>query len=170
MESSLAVINQAGGKGLAIRTAVAPDELAVERHIQLVDFASRQIIPANMRGESSAVDAADTFDLTALPAEILSNALAIGDASILVCFPQHDSADGLVSLTPIFFDANDDIIGIGETKVSAVGDSAQFRFGGGGSYASPVLTWECCGANKVGLHITEIGGTANSIVLTGGII
>lgn len=39
-----------------------------------------------------------------------------------------------------------------------------------GKYVSPMLAWEIYGAKKIGLHITQIGGTGNGVKVRAGVI
>jgi len=54
-----------------------------------------------------------------------------------------------------------------QAKQSNVGSQGFYN---GSDYISNTLVWDLYGAPEVGLHITEIGGTANGVVLKAGVI
>jgi hypothetical protein len=106
-------------------------------------------------------------DLSSLPAELTSNLISVGDKSTLVVFPRHSVNDGEVSITPIIFNDAGTAIGIRATKTSGMGTAL---FVVSGVYYSPQLVWDTQGAEKFGLHITVLGGTANTVRLLAGVI
>lgn len=158
-----------GGDVIATRSAVQPTQAGDSRVVQLVDFASRQLTAWRaLRGEASPVAVADPADLTALPGELTSKAMVIGDCDRFVVAVEHTAEDGGVTVTPLVL--NEDktqVAALLEAKTSSVG-AAKLRRGAAGRFCSPVLVWETDGAAVVGLHVTAIGGTSNAVVLSGG--
>jgi len=167
-EQASRISDQHSGDYIATRDAIEQDADGNSRVIQIVDFASRQLIsPTTIRGISSFVTVQDSVDLSSLPAELTSNLLTSGDKSTLLVFPQHTANNGEVYVTPIIFNSGGTAIGIRATKASAMG-TALFILSG--VYYSPQLSWDLQGAEKIGLHITTIGGTANTVRLLAGVI
>ena len=167
-EQATRITDQHSGDYIATRDAVEQDADSHSRVIQLMDFSSRQIAtPTTIRGILSFVSSADGVDLASLPAELTGNLITVGDKSTLVVFPLHSANDGEVSITPIIFNAAGTALGVRATKASGMGTAL---FVNSGVYYSPQLVWDTQGAVKIGLHITVIGGTANTVRLQAGVI
>ena len=167
-EQATRITDQHSGDYIATRDAIENDADAHSRVVQLMDFASRQLpSPNTIRGISSFVSSADTVDLSSLPAELTGNLISVGDKTTLLVFSRHSASDGDVSITPIIFNDAGTAIGVRATKTTGMG-SALFVISG--VYYSPQLIWDTQGAEKIGLHITNIGGTANTVRLLAGVI
>lgn len=167
-EQATRITDQHSGDYIATRDAIENDADTNARVIQLMDFASRQLVsPDTIRGISSFVNSADGVDLASLPVELTSNLISTGDKSTLLVFPRHSASDGEVAITPIIFNDAGTAIGVRATKSSGMGT---ILFVVSGVYYSPQLVWDTQGAEKIGLHITVISGTANSVRLLAGVI
>ena len=167
-EQATRITDQHSGDYIATRDAIENDDDSNSRVIQLMDFASRQLAsPATIRGISSFVNSADGVDLASLPAELTSNLITVGDKSTLLVFPRHSVSNGEVSITPIIFNDAGTAIGIRATKTSGMGTAL---FVVSGVYYSPQLVWDTQGAEKIGLHITVLGGAGNTVRLLAGVI
>lgn len=111
---------------------------------------------------ASTLTAADTFDLTALPAELTQNLITVGDKSSLVVFAEQFTSGGLVAVTPIVFDneASPGVVAVLTPRMFA--QPYAFRRGtGSGMYVLPTQIWDCMGAYKIGLHMSYISGASN---------
>lgn len=167
-EQATRISDQHSGDYIATRDAIEADAGSNARVIQLMDFASRQIAtPTTIRGVSSFVAVADGVNLASLPAELTTYLIDVGDKSTLVVFPLHTASDGEVDITPIVFNDAGTAIGVRATKSSGMGSAL---FVSSGVYYSPQLSWDTQGAEKIGLHITAIGGSGNTVRLQAGVI
>lgn len=110
----------------------------------------------------SNLTAADSFDLTALPAELTQNLITVGDKSMLCVGVEQFTSGGTVTITPIAFD-NESTPGIVTILPSKnFGQLYNFRRGASsGLYVLPVNTWDVSGAFKIGLHMSAISGSSN---------
>ena len=166
-EQATRISDQHSGDYIATRDAIETDGTNA-RVIQLMDFASRQLASlTTIRGISSFVGSADGIDLTSLPAELTGNLVSIGDKSTLLVFPRHSVSTGEVTITPIIFNDAGTAIGVRASKSSGMGTAL---FVMSGVYYSPQLVWDTQGAEKLGLHITSIGGAGNTVRLLAGVI
>lgn len=169
-EQATRIADQDEGDFVATRDAYEQDGDTNNRVIQLIDWAGRQLTITTLRG-GTPVTTADGVDLTGLPADLTGNLLTVGDKTVLTVIPEHSAEDGGVFITPIVFDsAGTTVVATRATKSSSMG-TVKFRHGAAsGNYSSPQLEWDVMGAVKIGLHITQIDGTTNGIVLKGGLI
>ena len=160
------------GDIIATRDALETDEGANARVIEIIDFASRKATFVEVRGDISGgtpVSVADGVDLDSLHADIAGNAITIGDKSAVILEAWHTQNDGVLKVTPIFFQGSTPMIG--ETKQTQMG-TAMFTAapaGPGTVYHSPLLSWDCLGAESVGFHITELSAS-NGVYLNAGVI
>ena len=112
----------------------------------------------------STLAAADTFDLTALPIELTTNLVTVGDKSSLIVYVEQFTSGGTAMITPILYDneVGKGIVGILPSKLFT--QPYAFRRGSAsGLYALPSQIWDCFGAYKVGLHLSVIAGASNYI-------
>lgn len=119
----------------------------------------------------SNLTAADTFDLTALPAELTQNLIMVGDKSLLCVGVEQCTTGGTVTVTPIAYDkeATPGIVSILPSK--NFGQLYPFRRGASsGLYVLPVVTWDVCGAHRIGLHMSAITGSSNYPKIYGWVI
>ncbi len=168
-EQGTRVAHQESGSYVATRDAYELDSLGNPRVIQLIDFASRQLVRSVIRGDGTPISSADGTDLTNLPVNLTGNLLTVGDKSTLLIDTEFSADTGDVDITPVYFKSDGVTVeGIGETKTSAMG-SAKFRYGAAtGNYAGPRLQWDVQGAVKIGIHVTSIN--TGSCVVYGGMI
>lgn len=170
-ETSIRIANAASGSYMATREAYETDGGANPRVIERVDFASGKFaspIGNAVRGHAALIDAAETLDLTNLPADLTGNLITIGDKSVLVVGAEQSVSGGTVTVTPIVYDteATPGLVGVLASKVFA--QPYAFRRGSGtGNYVLPVLYWDVLGAHRIGLHISAITGTSNGVKLFG---
>jgi len=173
-ESSIIIANDSSGTRLAVRSAFEKDN-GNDRFIERVDFASGKFDAAlgdAIRGNSSMISTADSTDLTNLPSDLTNNLITVGDNSVLIVFPEHSVSNGSVTITPLLYN-NDNpnyIVGMLSPKTSSVSTPVLRRGSSSGNYISPALSWDILGAYKVGLHISAISGTSNSVKLYGYVI
>ncbi len=139
-----------------------------------VDFASGKFasrIGNAVRGNSAAISAAETFDLTSLPADLTGNLIAVGDKSMLVVAVEQAVSGGTVVITPILYDneSTPAIVGILPPK-TFVQPYAFRRGASSGNYVLPVQVWDVSGAYKIGLHVSALTGTSNAAKAWGWVI
>ena len=152
---------------MAARDAFENDGSGNARVVERVDFASGKFaspIGNAKRGSGGAITAVDTFDLTALPADLTGNLIIVGDKSLLCVSVGQIVTGGTVNITPIIYDneATPGIVGILGPKVFT--QPYAFRRGASsGNYMLPIATWDVCGAYKIGLHISGVTGTNNGV-------
>jgi hypothetical protein len=117
---------------------------------------------------ATTLTAADTSDLTSLPAELTQNLITIGDKSSLVVFPEQYTSGGTVTITPILFDneTSPNVIGCLAGRLFTQPGSLR-RGSASGLYIMPGQMWDCYGGYKVGLHLTAITGTSNYVQIWG---
>ena len=122
-EQATRIKDQSSGDYIATRDANEQDAEAHNRVIQLVDLASRQLLsPAIIRG-AALVTAADGVDLEDLPADLTGNLIEVGDRKTLIVNPEHSANDGGIGITPLIYNtAGDNVLAIGERKVSDISD------------------------------------------------
>lgn len=115
--------------------------------------------------------AADTFDLTALPAELTQNLIVVGDKSILCVAVEQYTSGGIVTITPIIYDneAAPNIVSVLWPKTFT--QQYAFRRGSGsGLYVLPAQAWDVLGSHKVGLHMSAISGASNYAKIYGWVL
>lgn len=168
-EQATRIADQDEGDYIATRDAYEQDTESHSRVVQMVEITARQLTTVlTIRGSGGAISSADGVNLLSLPTDLTDNLLTVGDKTVLIVMPEHTSSSGNVYITPIIFNSLDNVVGVRATKSSGIGSHA-FRYGSGsGNYASPQLQWDIMGAEKIGLHITQID--AGSVVLKGGLI
>ena len=125
---------------------------------------------ATIGGNTAAVslNAADSVDLTALPADLTKNLITIGDNSMLCVSVEQSVSGGTATITPILYDnqATPAIVGLLPPKTFT--QTYAFRRGSGsGDYVLPTQAWDISGAYKVGLHLSVITGTSNVLKIWG---
>ena len=119
-------------------------------------------------GDSSAstLTAADTFDLTALPAELTQNLLTVGDKSMLCVSVEQYTSGGTAYITPILYDNQASPAVVGILSARLFNQPYAFRRGSSsGAYVMPTQVWDVSGAYKVGLHLSAITGTSNYVYM-----
>ena len=163
-EKAIRIADDETGLFLATRDAFETDGTN-SRVIERVDFASGKFttpIGDATRGDSAAIEAADTFDLTNLPADLTGNLLVVGDKSMLCVAVEQITSAGTVTITPILYDneATPGVVGVLAPKTFT--QPYAFRRGSAsGNYVLPIQTWDVAGAHKIGLHISAITGVSN---------
>ena len=173
-EQSIRIADAASGLRMAVRDAFEKDGAANDRVIERVDFASGKFpspIGNPIRGSGGAITAVDTFDMTNLPADLLSNLINVGDKSMLCVSVEQTVSGGTVTITPILFDdeSTPNVVGILPARIF-VQQYAFRRGSSSGNYVLPALTWDVCGAHKIGLHLSAITGTSNGVALYGWVL
>jgi len=164
-EQTVRIADAASGNYVACRDAFETAG-GNPRVIERVDFASGKFaspIGNAVRGNSSMVASADTFDLTNLPADLTSNLLTVGDKSMLVVSVEQSVSGGVVTITPILYDneATPGIVALGTPKNFT--QTYAFRRGASsGNYVLPAQSWDVAGAHKIGLHVSAMTGFGNT--------
>jgi hypothetical protein len=171
-EKSIRIADGVTGERIAVREAFEVDENGDGRMIELIDFASRKFstpIGNAQRGHSSMINAAETFDVTNLPAELTSNLITVGDKSTLCVAVEQTTSLGSVTVTPIVYDNSNAIVTILQPKTFT--QPYAFRRGSSsGNYVLPALTWDVLGAYKIGLHFSAFTGTSNTFKAWGWVL
>lgn len=173
-EKSIRIADAASGDRIATRDAYEVDGSSNARVIERVDFASGKFaspMTTYSRGNSGMINAAETFDLTNLPADLTGNLIAVGDKSMLCVSVEQSVSGGTVTVTPILYDneATPNIVGILPPKTFT--QPFAFRRGSGsGNYVLPVQSWDVSGAHKIGLHFSAFTGTSNTFKAMGWVI
>jgi len=172
-ERSIRIADGTSGLRMAVRDAVENDGTNA-RVIERVDFASGKFaspIGNANRGNSAAITTADTLDITALPSDLTSNLIVVGDKSLICVAAEQTVSGGTITVTPILYDneTSPNIVSILTPKTFV--QSYAFRRGASsGNYILPVQTWDITGSYKIGLHITAITGASNGVKLFGWVI
>lgn len=173
-EQSIRIADAASGLRMAVRDAFENDGSSNARVIERVDFASGKFtspIGNATRGNSAAISAAETFDLTNLPADLTANLITIGDKSMLCVAVEQSISGGTVTITPVLYDneATPRIVGVLTPKTFT--QPYAFRRGASsGNYALPIQAWDIVGGYKVGLHVSAITGASNGVKAWGWVI
>lgn len=173
-EKSIRIADAESGLRIAARDAFENDDGANARVIERVDFASGKFaspIGNATRGHGSMINAAETFNLTNLPADLTGNLITVGDKSMLCVAVEQSVSAGTVTVSPVLYDNEETpgIVGILPPKTFT--QPYAFRRGSSsGNYVLPVLTWDVCGAYKVGLHFSAFTGTGNTFKAWGWMI
>lgn len=172
-EKSIRIADAASGSYMATRDAVETDGTNA-RVIERVDFASGKFatpIGNAQRGHSAMISAAETFDLTNLPADLTGNLITVGDKSMLCVAVEQSISGGTVTVTPILYDneGTPGVVSILPPKTFT--QTYAFRRGSGsGNYVLPVQSWDVSGAYKIGLHFSAFTGTSNTFKAWGWVI
>jgi hypothetical protein len=159
---------------MATTDAVELDGSSNARVMERVTFGSGKLsspLGNAIRGNSAAINTADTLDLTALGSDLTSNLITVGDKSMLVVCAEETINGGTVTVTPIVYDneGTPGIFALLEPKLFA--QPAAFRRGSSsGNYVIPLQRWDVSGAYKIGLHITNITGSSNAVKLWGRVL
>jgi hypothetical protein len=149
--------------GDAAGTITFKDQVGAFQSENLNEGANSDV--CTIAGDSTPVSltAADTFDLTALPSDILQNLITVGDKAVLCVAVEQTTGGGSVTVTPILFDNESPpgVVGILPSK-TFVQPYAFRRGASSGNYVLPVQIWDVAGAYKIGLHLSGIPGTSNA--------
>ena len=166
-EQSIRLADSASGLRMAVRDSYELDSGGNARVVERVDFTSGKFaspIENAKRGNSAAISAAETFDLTNLPADLTGNLITVGDKSMLCVAVEQSVSGGTVTITPIVYDneATPGIVGVLPPKTFT--QPYAFRRGSSsGNYVLPLQSWDVSGAYKIGLHVSAITGASNAI-------
>ena len=167
-EKGILIENQTGGESIAMRDAYLPDEASNPRLIQRVNFdvsSCRNITSPMGAPMRSGVAAADSLDLSSMPADLTDNIIDMGDSSMLVVFTEFLGAGGQdLTFYPVIFDTvgvtEDDVIGVLEEQWSgAYADAQLSRNTDGTQYLGPRIHVPTLGAPRIGLLVNYCGVT-----------
>lgn len=173
-EKSIRIADAASGLRIATRDAFENDDSSNARVVERVDLASGKFaspMTSYVRGASTMVSAAESFDLTSLPSDLTSNLITVGDKSMLCVSVEQSVSGGTVTVTPILYDneATPNVVGVLPPKTFT--QPYAFRRGSSsGNYALPMQTWDVSGAYKIGLHFSAFTGTSNTFKAMGWVI
>lgn len=121
------------------------------------------------RGQSGYISAAESLDLTALPADLTGNLIACGDSSIIEVFCDM-TANGTITVTPIIFDGQVTPVAVCEMESKTFSKAYAFRRGTeSGDYSAPCQVWDTRGAVNIGLHVSGLS-SGNTCKLWGKVI
>lgn len=172
-EKSIRIADAASGSYMATRDAFETDGTNA-RVIERVDFAGGKFatpIGNATRGNSAAINAAESLDLTNLPADLTGNLIVVGDKSMLCVKVEQSVSGGTATITPILYDneATPGVVCLLPPKTFT--QPYAFRRGASsGDYVLPTLSWDVSGAYKIGLHVSALTGAANAIKAWGWVI
>ncbi|MGE0919423.1 hypothetical protein [Trichlorobacter lovleyi] len=162
-EKGIAIADQASGTKVATRDAVEQTSASEPRVIQLVDFASRSLTAVQVRSVTIA-DSAANVDTNA---DLLSSRITVGDKSTLVVVPIVSGTVSGITVTPVLYAADNNVIGILAPKsVAAPAVPLQLV---STDVLLDIMAWDLFGAASVALHLSEISG-AGTVVLKGGVV
>ncbi len=154
----------------ATRDAVQPDQHSRLRQVLLMDQVPRQqaSMPLLRGGEMDGgpVQGDDNADVTSPTLGLLSSRMAVGAGRELVLDVWHQVADGAVLVTPLLFDVQ----GIHPQAVlaSQYATAATPMATADGWYIASRLVWPLQGAAVVGVHLSQLGGVGNAVLVWGG--
>lgn len=173
-EKSIRIADAASGLRMAVRDAFEVDDGSNTRVVERVDFCSGKFatpIGNATRGNSGMINAAETFDLTNLPADLTGNLITVGDKSMLVVAVEQSVSGGTVTVTPILYDNQGTPAVVGILPPKTFTQPYAFRRGSSsGNYVLPVQTWDVSGAYKIGLHFSAFTGTSNTFKCWGWVL
>jgi len=173
-EKSIRIADDPSGLRLATRDAFEPDGTH-GRVIERVDLSSGKFsdpIGDPLRGASTTISGTDPLNLGDMPSDYTSNILSVGDKSMLCVAVKHTASDGHVTITPILYDnTTNSPVAVADSQTTSVDDAFYTTVSGEGTYYySPVITWDVLGAYRIGLHVTDLGGTNNKIKVYGWVV
>jgi len=165
-EKAIRISESESGDYVAFRDAFELGSGSESRVIQRLDFSAGKFlnpIDAPYRGNMARISAADSFDLTALPSELLNSMVMVGDGSILTVAVEQVTSLGTLTITPILFDDAypPNVVGILEPKLFTQPYTHR-RGTTWGDYLLAIRSWDVSGAYKIGLHCSAISGTSNT--------
>lgn len=152
---SMRIANAASGVRIQAVDAVELDSDGNATVMERVIIGSEKAPTTLHTFRTGTITGTDTLDLTTLSSDIASNALTVGDKSMLVLFGYITILGGTAVVTPIAFDDSSTPVlkFILEPKTFFL--PYDYRLGStSGFYVSFPQTWDLCGAYKVGVHVT----------------
>ena len=175
-EKGIIVKDATSGESIACRDAVAQDDQAHDRIVQLIDKAPRPVV-FQRTTPLRAITAGDAMDIDPLPAGIAANLLDVSDAESCVVWAVINlgstAVDTLnVVVTPILVSedvtpvavallAPMDLRPVDPTKGGGISPDNLLRISGGVAFASSFLTlartFPTHGVKELGFHITLNG-------------
>ena len=160
-EKSLAITNKNEGQSVAIRDAFALDDNSNARVIQRITWTNLHF-PSPIGTPTRHITAADSYDLDTCPAELVNNAIVMGDKTRIALWAEL-SLQGYIYVYPLLFDILNNPIGILEhTQLEGDYTNGTYRTTGNTERMSGVEIWgnELAGAAKVGLYIPTYTSSA----------
>lgn len=167
-EKSIRRTEASTGDFLAFRDAFELGAESESRIIQRLDVSGGKVLTprdAARRGVLSTLTAADSFDLTALPSELLNALLPVRDGRVLHVAVDQYVTGGTGTITPILFDdaKPPNVVGILSSQTFVQPFTHRRGASTGTYFPLTVLSWDVTGARKIGLHLSAISGTSNYI-------
>lgn len=171
--SSIRIADASSGNRMQVVEAVELDgsgfSTVMERVLVGTDKIST-VLGTATRGSTAPIAASETFDLTALPADLTSNLITVGDKSLLVVICEMTQVAGTVTVTPILFDSQATPVALSVLDSKTFTPTYAFRRGSAsGNYVVPVRVWDTVGAYKIGLHVSALS-SSNQCKLWGKLI
>jgi hypothetical protein len=168
---SLTLTSGTWAEGDAAGTLTLCDQIGTLQSENLNEGENNDVCTVAGNSAASTLTAADTFDLTALPAGLTQNLLTVGDKSLLVVAVEQYTSAGTITVTPIIFDdeSTPGIVGILPAR-TFIQPYAFRRGSASGLYVLPVQSWDIVGAYKIGLHMSAITGASNYPYIYGWVI
>ena len=121
------------------------------------------------RGSAGYINSTDSLDLAALPSDLTSNLISAKDGSMLVLWGVQTSNGGSVVITPLAFDDEDPANYICILSALTLSQSQTFQ-DSNGDYQLSVAFCEIGPFLNIGLHITTINVSGNTVKIWGLII
>jgi len=166
-EKGTPIEDGASGDVVATRDAFELDSVGgASRVIQRVDFASGRgpsPLGTAKRGSAGILNSIDTLNLTALPTDLTSNLIDVGDKSTLILQVEFTTSTAQdIVITPLMYDnaGTPGIMGVMQAHPFSL-DYAFYK--GGANYITPAFSWDTLGAHKIGIHITQWPDNGGSI-------
>jgi hypothetical protein len=107
----------------------------------------------------------DSFNLNSAS---MGNAITVGDKVNLVIEVGHTASNGGATITPIAYDANN-VEYVLEPKTNEVNSTYPF-YDNSNFYWGECQSWDVLGATEIKIHVSSIWGSANTLVVYGGVI
>jgi hypothetical protein len=159
----------AGGDAAGVITVC--DQVGTFQSENLNVGANSNVATIGANTAAVSLNAADTFDMTALPADLTKNLITVGDNSLLCVSVEQTVSGGTATIAPILYDNASTPTVVAVLPPKTFTQPYAFRRGSSsGNYVLPVLTWDISGAYKVGLHLDAISGTSNVVIFYGWMI
>jgi hypothetical protein len=174
-EKSIRIADAVSGDRIATRDAFANDDEANTRVVERVDFASGKFstpIGNAIRGNSAMLTSGESVDTTSVGfTHVVNECITVGDNSMLCVAVEQSVSGGTATITPVLLDNESPTNVVALLPHKTFTQPYAFRRGASsGNYVLPVQTWDISGAYKIGLHLSAITGTSNTVKVFGWVI
>lgn len=168
--TSIRIANAASGNRIQAIDAVETDGDGYSTIMERIVAGSAKlptVLGTATRGSSGMISAVDALDLTALPADLSTHLITVGDKTLLVVVCEMSLNTGTVTVTPLLYDSQATPVVMTPLESKTFSCYYYFRRGSSsGNYVASVRYWDVLGAYKIGLHITALS-SSNTCMLWG---